>query len=183
MPTAAANLRPQLTTFFTSPLYLLSGASPIPSKYGHKLYTWYLGHSLAIIPINPRNPPPQIHPAQPPSHPTCPSLSAVPPELVANAGGWGNVSLSIVTPPKVTRETLKEARGLGVRRVWMQPGAWDDACVEEGKSGGWEWECFVYGGEGEGEMRPGMEEGWCVLVHGEEGLREAKRRAGEKGKL
>ena len=91
------------------------------------------------------------------------------------------MSLSIVTPPKVTRETLKEARALGVKRVWMQPGAWDEGCVEEGR--GAEWVCFVYGGEGEGEMIAGEDEGWCVLAHGEEGLREAREREGGKGKL
>ncbi|RPB26007.1 hypothetical protein L211DRAFT_70596 [Terfezia boudieri ATCC MYA-4762] len=169
MPT---NLHPQIPTFFTSRLYLLSGASANPRKYGHKLYTWYQTHSLRIIPINPRQPAPQIHASQPASLPTCTSLGSVPRELIASAGGWGNVSLSIVTPPRVTRETLREARDLGIKRVWMQPGAWDQQCV-----------CFVYGGEEDGQMIAGEEEGWCVLVHGEEGLREARKRVGGEGKL
>ncbi|KAF8464068.1 CoA binding domain-containing protein [Kalaharituber pfeilii] len=178
------NLRPQIATFFTSSHYALSGASPDPSKYGHRLYKWYLSHKLPCIPINPRNPPPQIHPSQPAEYPTVPTLSSLPKEYVEKAGGWGGLSLSIVTPPKATLETLREARGVGIRRVWMQPGSWNMACVEEAQRGTGEveqgFEVVIYGGEGKGEMEPGMEEGWCVLVHGEEGMKAAKE---VKGRL
>lgn len=64
----------------------------------------------------------------------------------------------------------------------MQPGAWDQECVreeQEEKRRGGGFDVFVYGGEGEGEMVEGGQEGWCVLVHGEEGLAAAK---GEKGR-
>lgn len=43
-----------------------------------------------------------------------------------------------------------------------------------------QWEAFIFGGEEEGEMVPGAQEGWCVLTHGEEGLRGARRN--ERGK-
>lgn len=43
-----------------------------------------------------------------------------------------------------------------------------------------QWEAFIFGGEGEGEMEPGAQEGWCVLTHGEEGLRDARRSEGGK---
>ena len=70
-----------------------------------------------------------------------------------------------------------------MKRVWMQPGSWDARCVREGNIGEWEWECFIYGGEGDAEMKYGSEEGWCLLVHGEEGLKGASGAEGEKGKL
>jgi predicted CoA-binding protein len=34
-------------------------------------------------------------------------------------------SLSIVTPPHVTREVIRQAIAAGVRNIWMQPGAED----------------------------------------------------------
>ena len=50
----------------------------------------------------------------------------------------------------------------------MQPGAWDEACVEFAKERGLE--AVVYGHEQELGY-----EGACVLVHGEEGMRAAGR--------
>lgn len=63
---------------------------------------------------------------------------------------------------------LADAADAGVKRVWMQPGAWDEACVEFAKERGLE--AVVYGHEQELGY-----EGACVLVHGEEGMRAAGR--------
>ena len=85
-------------------------------------------------------------------------------------------SLSVITPPKVTRRILKEAKEAGIRAVWLQPGTFE---AEELKIAQ---EAFgregVVAGEGEG-TRGG--EGWCVLVDGEEAM---KGREGDgKGRL
>jgi len=108
------------------------------------------------------------------------TLSDLPITFLTSAGGYSGISLSIVTPPRVTLATLREAKTLGIKRVWMQPGAWDWECVYDEQAGvnSGAWDVFLFGGEEEEDMNPGAEEGWCVLVHGEEGMRQARRKGG-----
>jgi len=75
-------------------------------------------------------------------------------------------SLSVITPPAVTKQLLEEAKEAGVAAVWLQPGSFDDDVLAYAKAN------FnaAIGGEGGGGG-----EGWCVLVDGEEGLRLAER--------
>lgn len=89
-------------------------------------------------------------------------------------------SISVITPPAVTRQVLEEARRLGVPAVWLQPGTFDDEVLALARRGegddGEAAEAEVDGtgfravvaGFG-GGTRGG--EGWCVLVDGERGLR------------
>lgn len=78
----------------------------------------------------------------------------------------------------MTKQILEEAKKAGIRRVWLQPGSFDDEGLEFAKR---EFETGI-GGEG---GRGG--EGWCVLVDGEAGMRAAeklrKQETEEKGKL
>lgn len=68
---------------------------------------------------------------------------------------------------------LKEAKSVGIKVVWLQPGSFDqeilDYAVKEFEAG--------VGGEGGGGS-----EGWCVLVDGEAMLADA-RDASKKGKI
>jgi len=78
-------------------------------------------------------------------------------------------SLSVITPPPVTLEVLKEAKRVGIPAVWLQPGTFDDAVLSfaHGKeSDGYEGDVIA----GEGGVGG---EGWCVLVDGEKGMRSA----------
>ncbi len=43
-------------------------------------------------------------------------------------GEWG---VSIVTPPAATLDVLKEARALGFKRFWLQPGAENADVLQE----------------------------------------------------
>ncbi|MED5285047.1 MAG: CoA-binding protein, partial [Planctomycetota bacterium] len=36
----------------------------------------------------------------------------------------------VITPPEVTRSILHDAADLGLRRIWLQPGAEDPAVLE-----------------------------------------------------
>jgi uncharacterized protein len=38
--------------------------------------------------------------------------------------------VSIVTPPHVTQQIVAQAVGLGIRHLWMQPGAESDRAIE-----------------------------------------------------
>lgn len=74
-------------------------------------------------------------------------------------------ALSIVTPPKVTREILKEAQAVNIPAVWLQPGTFDDEILEFAKK---KFNAAIGGAGGNGG------EGWCVLMDGEDGLQAAR---------
>ncbi|KAK1768229.1 NAD(P)-binding protein [Phialemonium atrogriseum] len=145
-------------TFFSSPHFAVVGASSNPAKYGHKVFAWYVHHSLPVTPINPTAPAITL-PNGGPDHPTVPSLSALP--------APSTTSVSIITPPAATLAVLREAAALGVPAVWLQPGTFDDEVLRFARAGKGE----GFGGAvvaGEGGRGS---EGWCVLVDGERGLR------------
>ena len=77
-------------------------------------------------------------------------------------------SLSVITPPAVTRQLLKEAKEAGIPAVWLQPGSFDAEVLEYAQAN---FKAAIGGNGGRGG------EGWCVLVDGEEGLRIARREA------
>ncbi|RFU28471.1 hypothetical protein B7463_g7850, partial [Scytalidium lignicola] len=149
-------------TFFSSPYFAVVGASSDPTKFGHKIFTWYTHHNLPVTPINPSNPDIKAFPPPPDrelkSYPTISNISALPHPK--------DTGVSIITPPKVTLKVLQEAKQIGVQSVWLQPGTFDDEilafALKEFKGG-------VGGNGGAGR------EGWCVLVDGERALRDAGR--------
>ena len=81
--------------------------------------------------------------------------------------------MSIITPPKVTRKVLEEAKKIGIENVWLQPGTFDDEVLEYAFK---EFKAALGGDGGRGG------EGWCVLVDGEKAIKAAGRTEGE-GKL
>ncbi|KMP06531.1 hypothetical protein DIZ76_014392 [Coccidioides immitis] len=141
--------------FFSSPRFAVAGASTDASKFGYKLLAWYHQHSLLVTPLNPKAPEIQLRSK---SYATVKSPS----ELSSPT----QTSLSIVTPPKVTREILKEAHALNIPAVWLQPGTFDDEILEYAKKN---FKAAIGGEGGNGG------EGWCVLVDGEDGLEAAGR--------
>ncbi|KAF1960688.1 NAD(P)-binding protein [Byssothecium circinans] len=151
----SAEMESALKTFFTSPRFAVAGASSDPHKYGHKVFAWYLTHSLPVTPLNPRSPSISVLDQQ---HTTTASPSQLP--------SPAETSLSVITPPAVTKELLKEAKEAGVPAVFLQPGSFDDEILEYARR---EFKAAIAGDGGRGG------EGWCVLVDGEEGLRIAGR--------
>jgi predicted CoA-binding protein len=144
--------------FFTSPHIAVAGASSSPHKFGYKIFAWYLLHNLTPVPINPSCPSITVH-GKDFTTISSPSQLAKPTET----------SLSVITPPNVTKELLKEAKTVGVRSVWLQPGTFTDDILEWAKK---EWPGAVAGGFEKG-TRGG--EGWCVLVDGEKAMRDAAK--------
>ncbi|KAF2437868.1 NAD(P)-binding protein [Karstenula rhodostoma CBS 690.94] len=144
-----------LKTFFSSPRFAVAGASSDPSKYGHKVFAWYLRHSLPVTPLNPRAPTISVLSG---THPTTPSPS--------HLEDPSSYSLSVITPPAVTKQVLREAKEAGIQAVWLQPGTFDDEVIEYARR---EFKAAIGGDGGNGG------EGWCVLVDGEEGLQAAGR--------
>lgn len=106
---------------------------------------WYIKHNLPVYPINP-------------SSATIESLPVT--KTISALESPSSTSLSFLTPPKVTLQSLKEAAQNGVQHVWMQPGSFDDAVLAEAESLGFE---------------TVIAKGRCILVEGEKGLNATKR--------
>jgi predicted CoA-binding protein len=114
---------------------------------------------LAVTPINPGS---SAISALGKDYPTAASLSALPFPT--------ETSVSIITPPGVTRKVLEEAKALGIPAVWLQPGTFDDEVIALAREEG----VFkaAVGGTGGGTRGP---EGWCILVDGERALKAAEK--------
>jgi len=149
-----------LKTFFSASKFAVVGASSDVSKYGHKVFVWYLAHSLPVIPINPRASEVIV------GSKTYPTVSS--PKDLDDAP---NTSLSIITPPAVTLKVLKEAKESGINAVWLQPGSFDDAIITFAKQ---EFKATIADFESD-KIHTNGGEGWCVLVDGEDGLQLAGR--------
>jgi len=160
-----------LKLFFSSPRFAVAGASSDSSKYGHKgptlihclyllinelvVFAWYLTHSLPVTPLNPRAPSVNVLSKD---YDTTSSPSQLP--------SPSEYSLSVITPPAVTKQLLKEAKEAGIPAVWLQPGSFDDEALKFAQR---EFKAAIAGEGGNGG------EGWCVLVDGEDGLKKAGR--------
>lgn len=118
---------------------------------------WYADRDLPVTPITPSS-------KSVLSRDAVASISQLPPPPEGNQDGGvdSGTSLSIVTPPKVTRSILEEAlqhRGK-IRSIWLQPGAEDDQVIEYIQDNDWLKQRTVYGGP-------------CVLVLGDKLRKEA----------
>lgn len=97
--------------------YVVLGASTNQSKFGNMVLKWYIKNNLPVIPINPIND--KVLDIK--AYPTLNSF------LNSNTDA---VSISVVTPPSVSLEMLKEVKDVGrINSVWFQPGSYDTKVV------------------------------------------------------
>lgn len=99
--------------FLAQARFAVVGASTDRSKYGNKVLRCYQQHGRDAVPVNPKD-------AVVEGATAYRSLSEIPkpPDAV-----------SVITPPKVTESVVEEAGRLGIRHIWMQPGAESPAAV------------------------------------------------------
>ncbi len=95
--------------FFAAKIFAVAGASRDRSKYGNKVFQALVASGRTAYPLNPSAPEIEGQTA----YATIADLPVVP------------ESLSIVTPPSVTRQVVQQAVAAGVKNIWMQPGAED----------------------------------------------------------
>ncbi|KAF2226187.1 CoA binding domain-containing protein [Elsinoe ampelina] len=145
--------------FFASSKFAVAGASSDPRKFGNKIFAWYLAHGITPTPLNPTTSSVDVRNK---SFETKASPSAL--------SDPKNTSLSVITPPSVTSKLLKEAKEVGIRSVWLQPGSFDSEVLALAKK---EFPGAAVGGDGGGGS-----EGWCILVDGEWAMKEAGRKEG-----
>ena len=110
----------KIEQFLNANSFAVAGASTDRSKYGNQVLKALAKHSPTVYPINPTAD--EVEGLK--AFPRISELPSVP------------ESLSIVTPPKVTRQVVQDAIQAGVRCVWMQPGAEDDEAIEAAKAAG-----------------------------------------------
>lgn len=95
-------------------LYAVVGASNNPEKYGYRVFKDLLDAGYKVIPINPTEK--EILRVK-----VYPTLSQV----------KKNIGVVIfVTQPIITEKVLEEVKKLGIKNVWLQPGAQSDWAIE-----------------------------------------------------
>ena len=101
------DLQEKIEAFLTGGRFAVVGASPDRGKYGNKVLRAYQQAGREVVAVNPKAD--QIE-----GVPCYPALKDIP---------EGVDGVSIVTPPAVSERIVEQAAELGIRHVWMQPGA------------------------------------------------------------
>lgn len=104
---------PRISEFFASGPFAVVGASRDRDKYGNKVLRAYLQADKQVYCVHPRE-------TEIEGQKCYPSLAALP---VAPRG------VSIITPPQVTEQVVRDAHAKGATWVWMQPGAESPAAI------------------------------------------------------
>jgi len=109
-----------IKTFLAGKRFAVVGASRDREKYGNKVLRAYLQNGLDAVPINPGG-------GEIEGLASFPNLAALPEPVDG---------VSIITPPKVTEKVVEEAVRLGIKNIWMQPGAESGRAIEIAEQSG-----------------------------------------------
>src|SRR5262249_34617298 len=96
-----------IDAFLAGAAFAVVGASDNRGKYGNKVLRCYLQHGRTAYPVNP-------HAAQVEGLTCSPDLASLPQPVHG---------VSIITPPVVTEKVVDQAIELGIKHLWLQPGA------------------------------------------------------------
>lgn len=104
----------KIKTFLEGKRFAVVGASQDRDKYGNKVLRVYMQNNLDAVPVNPKADEVEGLTAYA-------DLPSVP----------GHVDgISIITPPPATEQVVKQALSLGIKNIWMQPGAESQAAID-----------------------------------------------------
>lgn len=103
--------------FLKGDRFAVVGASNDRNKFGNKVLRAYLEHGRTAIPIHPTE------------------------KVVEGVRAYAKLSeipvpvhgVSIITPYPITERVIEEAGVLGIKRVWMQPGAESVKAIQRAK--------------------------------------------------
>lgn len=104
----------QIETFLAAPAFAVVGASNDREKYGNKVLRAFQMAGRTAFPVHP-------------SEEVIEGLRAYP-DLAALPEGVESVS--VITPPQVTEKIVEQAGRLGVKNIWLQPGAESERALE-----------------------------------------------------
>ena len=108
------------TEFLFAKTFAVAGASANRHKYGNKVFRALLDSGREVYPLNPIA------------------------EGIEGQRAYARIadlpivpeSLSIITPPEITRSVVADAIAVGVKHIWMQPGAEDAQASESARQAG-----------------------------------------------
>ncbi len=103
----------RIQAFLAADSIAVVGASVDRSKYGNKVLRCCQQHGRTVYPINPRA-------AEVEGLKSYASLAALPAPVLA---------ISVITPPAITEQVVRDAAAAGVQHIWMQPGAESAAAI------------------------------------------------------
>lgn len=106
-------MTPEMTAMLNAETYAVVGASRDPAKYGFLVYKSVKAAGKTAWPVNPSA-------AEVDGDQCFPALDALP--------GVPEVAVLIV-PPAVSESLVGECARLGIKHIWMQPGAESEAAV------------------------------------------------------
>lgn len=104
----------RIKDFLAGAPHAVIGASTDRSKYGNKVLRAYQQHDRPVHVVHPREQ-------------TIEGVACVAKIADLPAGVHG---LSIITPPAITEQVVRDAAAAGIRRLWMQPGAESPKALE-----------------------------------------------------
>lgn len=110
------NIDEQIREFFAGAPHAVIGASRDRSKYGNKVLRSYLQNDLPVVAVNPNA---EIVEGQV----AYPDLAAIPKRVHG---------ISVITPPAITESIVEQAAKLGIKNIWMQPGAESENAIQRG---------------------------------------------------
>jgi uncharacterized protein len=108
------DMQQRIDEFLNGSPHAVVGASQDRSKYGNKVLRAYLQANRTVYPINP-------------TADVVEGLKAHP--LLTNLPEAAH-GVSIITHPRVTEAVVEQAGELGIKNIWMQPGAESASAVE-----------------------------------------------------
>ncbi len=114
------SLNQMMDDFLAGNSFAVAGASKDRAKYGNKVLRCYQQHGMKVFPLNPSGG--EIEGL--PSYPDPASL----PEKIHG--------ISIVTPGPVTDKVVDQAIALGIKHIWIQPGAETAQAVKKAHEAG-----------------------------------------------
>lgn len=115
-----SRLADDVAEFLAGEVFAVVGASQERAKFGNRVLRAYLAHGRRALPVNPRE--------------TVIEGLACVPDLASLPGPVHGVS--IITPPAVTERVVDEALALGLKRLWLQPGAESAPAVARARAAG-----------------------------------------------
>lgn len=113
-------MKNSIEKFLQASTFAVAGALNDRTKYGNKVFCALVASGRTVYPLNPTAKEVEGQTA----FASIADLPVVP------------ESLSIVTPPNVTRQVVQHAVAAGVKNIWMQPGAEDDQACQTAREAG-----------------------------------------------
>jgi len=115
-------MRQRIRDFVNRRVWAVVGVSHDRAKYGNRIFRDLRRAGYVVYGVNPRG-------GEVDGQALYPSLAGLPDDVEV---------LDVVVPPEMTEQVVQEAHRLGLRRVWMQPGAESEAAIAWAKAHGME---------------------------------------------